>query len=311
MRRAPSGAMAATKPLELDIFGAGRGAAICSDVGTGGAAAKISCVSRMHFQFQYHARDLLDRWSADLGCAPSMVELRVGTFPCAALGAFLLSTVSSAHAQNKTFDCLLEPRQKIKLATHVAGVLKEVAVDRGDVVQKGDVLARLESGVEQALLELAQARAESDAIVKAREARLKFLTKKRERILQLQAKGAASAAALDEVESEYGIALQEVQEAKWNMQIARLDVARAAEVLKQRSILSPIDGVVAERNLFGGEYAYEQAHIMTIAQINPLNVEVFVPVALYGTINMGMEAVVSAEQPVGSSTPLLLKSWIH
>ena len=37
----------------------------------------------------------------------------------------------------------------------------------------------------------------------------------------------------------------------------------------------------------------------TIAQINPLNVEVFVPVALYGTIKIGMEAIVSGEQPVG------------
>jgi membrane fusion protein, multidrug efflux system len=51
--------------------------------------------------------------------------------------------------------------------------------------------------------------------------------------------------------------------------------------------------------LVGSEYAYEQAPIMTIAQINPLNVEVFVPIALYGAINIGMEAIVFGEQPVG------------
>jgi len=185
------------------------------------------------------------------------------------------------------------------LATPVAGVLSEVPVDRGDVIRKGDVLARLASGVEKALLDLAQARAESDATVKAREARLRFLTKKRERIHELQGKGAASTAALDEVESDYAMALEDVREAKANLRIAQLDVVRAAEVLKQRSILSPIDGVVAERNLLGGEYAYEQAPIMTVAQINPLNVEVFVPIALYGTVSIGMEAIVSGEQPVG------------
>ncbi len=211
----------------------------------------------------------------------------------------MVATVSSCFAQARTFDCLLEPRQRIKLATPIAGVLREVAVDRGDVVRKGDVLARLESGIEKALLDLAEARAASDATIKAREARLRFLTKKRERILELQGKGAASAAALDEVESDYAIALEDVQEAKSNLRMAQLDVVRAAEVLKQRSILSPIDGVVAERNLLGGEYAYEQAPIMTIAQINPLNVEVFVPIALYGAITIGMEAIVSGEQPVG------------
>jgi membrane fusion protein (multidrug efflux system) len=218
----------------------------------------------------------------------------------AAFGTFLLiATTSSCMAQARTFDCLLEPRQRIKLATPIAGVLKEVPVDRGDVIHKGDVLARLESGVEKALLDLAEARAESDANIKSREARLKFLTKKRERTMELQGKGAASTAALDEVESDYGMALEDLRDAKSNLRIAQLDVVRAAEVLKMRSIVSPIDGVVAERNLLGGEYAYEQAPIMTIAQINPLNVEVFVPIALYDTINIGMEAIVSAEQPVG------------
>jgi RND family efflux transporter MFP subunit len=185
------------------------------------------------------------------------------------------------------------------LATPIAGVLKEVPVDRGDRIRKGDVLARLESGIEKALLDLAEARAESDATVKAREARLKFLTKKRERILELQGKGAASKAALDEVESDYGVASEELREAQSSLKIAQLDVARASEVLKQRSILSPIDGVVSERNLLGGEYAYEQAHIVTIAQIDPLNVEIFVPVALHGAVSIGMEAIVFGEQPVG------------
>ena len=202
-------------------------------------------------------------------------------------------------AQSRTFDCIFEPRLKIKLATPVSGVLKEVLVDRGDIVRKEQVVAQLESAVDQALLDLAKAKAESDATVKAREARLVFLTKKRERTTSLMAKGAASAAALDEIESDFGVASQDLREAQANLRIAQLEVQRAEEVLKLRSVRSPIDGVVAERNLLGGEYAYDQAPIMTIAQINPLNVEVFVPIALYGTIKAGMEATVTGEEPVG------------
>ncbi len=155
-------------------------------------------------------------------------------------------------------------------------------IDRGDIIRKDQVVAQLESAVDQAQLDLAKAKAESDAVVKAREARFGFLTKKRERTSGLLAKGAASAAALDEIESDFGVASQDLREAQANLRIAQLEVQRAEEVLKLRSIRSPIDGVVAERNLLGGEYAYDQAPIMTIAQINPLNVEVFVPVALYG-----------------------------
>jgi RND family efflux transporter MFP subunit len=209
------------------------------------------------------------------------------------------ATLNCAVAQVRSFDCLLEPRLKIKLATPVSGVLREVMVDRGDIIHKGQVVAQLEAAVDQAMLELAKAKAETDATVKAREARLAFLTKKRERTSGLLAKGAASAAALDEIESDFGVASQELREAQANMRMAHLDVIRAEEVLKLRSIKSPIDGVVAERSLLGGEYAYEQAPIMTIAQIDPLNVEVFVPVALYGAISVGMEATVLGEAPVG------------
>jgi RND family efflux transporter MFP subunit len=185
------------------------------------------------------------------------------------------------------------------VAAQVAGVLKDVPVDRGTVIHKGQLLAQLESGVEEAMLGLAKAKSESDATVRAREARLAFLSRKRDRAHELEKKQVASVAAIDEAESDFGVAAQELREAESDFRIAQLDVVRATEVAKQRSIFSPIDGVVAERSLLGGEYAYEQAPIMTIAQIDPLNVEVFVPASLYGTIKVGMEATVSGEQPIG------------
>ncbi len=212
---------------------------------------------------------------------------------------FVIVNVGTCWSEGRTFDCLLEPRLKIKLATPVAGVLKDVPVDRGSVIHKGDLLAQLESGVEKAQLDLAEARAESDASVKSREARVLFLTKKRERTRTLSEKSIATAATLEEVESDFAVASQELREAETNLRIAGLDVVRASEVLRQRIIISPIDGVVAERSLVGGEYAYEQAPIMTIAQIDPLNVEVFVPIALYDIVKIGMKAIVSGEQPVG------------
>ncbi|WP_334407674.1 efflux RND transporter periplasmic adaptor subunit [Bradyrhizobium sp. AZCC 2289] len=212
---------------------------------------------------------------------------------------FVIVNAGTCLSEGRAFDCLLEPRLKIKLATPVAGVLKDVPVDRGSIIHKGDLLAQLESGVEKAQLDLAEARAESDAGVKSREARVLFLTKKRERTRTLSEKSIATAATMEEVESDFAVAGQELREAQSNLRIAGLDVARASEVLRQRTIISPIDGVVAERSLVGGEYAYEQAPIMTIAQIDPLNVEVFVPIALYDIVKIGMKAIVAGEQPVG------------
>jgi multidrug efflux pump subunit AcrA (membrane-fusion protein) len=70
-------------------------------------------------------------------------------------------------------------------------------------------------------------------------------------------------------------------------------------VLNQRTLRSPVDGVVVERLLVPREYRNEQSLILTLAQIDPLRVEVFVPTAHFGQIRTGSKAVVRPEEPIG------------
>jgi multidrug efflux pump subunit AcrA (membrane-fusion protein) len=69
--------------------------------------------------------------------------------------------------------------------------------------------------------------------------------------------------------------------------------------VNQRYIHSPLDGVVVERTLWNGEYAYEQAPILTLAETDPLNVELFLPIAYYRAVNAGMKVQILPEQPIG------------
>jgi hypothetical protein len=54
-----------------------------------------------------------------------------------------------------------------------------------------------------------------------------------------------------------------------------------------------------ERLLAPGEYRDEQSPVLTLAQIDPLRVEVFVPTAYYGQIQVGTEAQIRPEKPIG------------
>ena len=90
------------------------------------------------------------------------------------------------------------------------------------------------------------------------------------------------------------------------MQLAQLELARAIELLKQRIIRSPINGVVVARALGPGEYAFDQAHLLTVSQIDPLNVEVFVPLSQFGRIRPGTRAEVYPEDPVGGGHPAIV-----
>jgi len=197
------------------------------------------------------------------------------------------------------FECVIEPQQIVKLASPVVGVIARLDVDRGDLVKEGQVVGKLEDGVEAATLALAQVRATNDSPVKSAETRLQFLRRKHERADELHTRAVGSLATLEEAQAEARVAEQQLKEAKLARDIAALEVNHAKEVVKQRTLRSPINGVVVERLLVPGEYRNEQSPVLTIAQIDPLRVEVFVSTAYFGQIRSGSTAEVRPENPIG------------
>ena len=80
-----------------------------------------------------------------------------------------------------------------------------------------------------------------------------------------------------------------------------MEARRADDLLRQRRVTSPVDGIVTERALGPGEFRNDQAHIVTVAQMDPLRVETFLPIALYPRLKPGDTATVLPEAPVGGS----------
>jgi RND family efflux transporter MFP subunit len=221
------------------------------------------------------------------------------------LGVLLTSPVAMTRtpalppASTSEFECVIEPQQVVKLASPVVGVIARLDVDRGDIVRQGQIVGKMEDGVEAAVLALARAKATNEYEVNSAEARVQFLRRKHERLDELHTKSISSLAALEEAAAEFQVAEQQLKEARLNRELALLDVRRAEEVLNQRTLRSPIDGVVVERLLVPGEYRNDQSPVLSLAQIDPLRVEVFVPTAYFGQIRVGSKAEVRPEAPIG------------
>lgn len=217
--------------------------------------------------------------------------------------ASYLAAMLSAAATAAEFDCVIEARQEVDVRTSAEGVIESVFVRRGDTVRKGALLAKLSSGPEQATLDLARSRATMDGEVKAAETRMEITKKKWERSEELYKKNFVSADAKEEAEAEYRLAREQWRAANDNRKLAELEVKRAEEVLAQRSIHSPVTGVVVALLLRPGELASsnQKDPIMTLMEIDPLNVELVLPVSQYGRIKVGQRAKVMPEQPVGGS----------
>lgn len=203
-------------------------------------------------------------------------------------------------AANENVGCAIEPNRRVQLSTAVEGVLDTVKVKRGDVVKAGEIVALLQSGVEKAAVKLAQKRAGLQAQIDARKARVKSAERKFRRAEDLVDKNFVSSEELEEAATELEVAERNLQEALESQQLAKLDLVRAKEQLALRVIKSPIDGVVVQTFLSGGEFAQGQP-ILEIAAIDPLHVEVILPMSEYGQIASGAKARVSPEAPLEGS----------
>lgn len=217
--------------------------------------------------------------------------------------AFLpLLALSIAPAGAAEYDCLIEAKQLIEVRSPVEAVVESVLIQRGETVKRGQVIATLESGPERAALELAKSRANMQGELKAAEARLDLAHKKLIRAEELYKQNFVSVNARDEAQAEYEFSSEQLRQARENQKLAELEVKRSEEVLAMRTIRSPLTGVVVDVLQKPGEFATTndvKQPIAKLAEIDPLHVEVILPVSMYGKIKVGQRGTVMPEQPVG------------
>ena len=224
----------------------------------------------------------------------------------AAAGALMSTGQARAQAE---FDCMIEARQAIEIRSPVEAMIESVRVKRGDSVTKGQILVTLESGPERAAYALAQSRAQAVGEIRAAEARVDITQKKLKRADELVKQNFVSVNARDEAEAEHKLATEELRRAQENQKIAQHEAKRAAEVLAMRTIRSPFSGVVVEVLLKPGEFGAItfKDPILKLAEIDPLHVEVILPVSLYGRVKPGQHATVMPEAPVGGRYDTVVK----
>lgn len=192
--------------------------------------------------------------------------------------------------------CLIEPDRVAEVGSPVIGVIDSMHVERGDVVRKGQVVAVLRAVVERAAVGVAHTRAQAEADVHSAQANREFAHKRALRAEDLFGKNFISQNALDQARTELDMAEQRLAQAREQQRLAQreLDLARAQ--LSQRTIRSPIDGIVVERYADVGE-RIEEKPIVRVAATDPLRVEVVVPAALYGRIQPGAAITITPQLP--------------
>ncbi|SLN59993.1 Multidrug resistance protein MdtE precursor [Roseovarius gaetbuli] len=209
------------------------------------------------------------------------------------IGLLMLGT-APAHALDIR-SCVVMPSQVVEIAVEVPGLVKSVNVGRGDVVKEGDVLLKLTDTALQAQVALATRRASDETQITGVDARIKVLEGQLERVKILYERELIAMRELDRVEAELIGLYQERDRVIADRDLAAIELTRINALLDQRTVISPVNGIVTARNADAGEYADEQGAVMSIATLDPLHVEIFVPQDMANQIEIGAEIEIRLE----------------
>ena len=204
-------------------------------------------------------------------------------------------------AGSAVHDCIIDPSRRLELASPTGGIISEILVDEGARVSAGDAVARLQSTVEEASVELLKVQAADTSAIDAERSRLAFMEARLARQESLAARGVVTAESLEEIRAEVVTSESLLARAEMARRIAEQELVRARAVLARLEIQSPISGLVTRHALDAGEYLHPEAHVVEIVQLDPLRVEAFLPAAAWGRVAVGDVVEMSLASPLGET----------
>jgi membrane fusion protein, multidrug efflux system len=166
--------------------------------------------------------------------------------------------------------------EEAAVAAGAAGKVIATYVERGSVVRKGAVLARLDARAVSA--QAAQADADLEGL-KIQAAQSKLDCERTEKMFE---KGAISKADYDRTHTQ-------CEASKWTVSAAEARRSLTSEALKDTEIRAPFGGLVVERAVSAGEYVRPDSRVATLVDVDALRVEITVPEADISNVKKGMQ----------------------
>lgn len=174
----------------------------------------------------------------------------------------------------------IQPELEIKLSSEVSGEIIDLPVVEGQMVKKGDLLARVNPDVYESVVNRSVAGLETvKASLQQAEASLKESEESYKRNKILFEKGVISKSDWDKAVSAYDIAKANRQSAHYNVQSAMASVSESRDNLRKTTIFSPTNGTISKLDVELGERVVGTVQmtgteIMRVADLSRMEVEV-------------------------------------
>lgn len=184
--------------------------------------------------------------------------------------------VQKAMPRYLTLTGSLTPNESSDVAANGTGAVLLTQVERGQLVEKGDVLARLDART------AALSTAEADAQVGSAKAQLELAQNECDRVDKLWKANAISGVDYDK---QHGACTSAI----WAAKAAEARAAISRKGLSDATVRSPFAGMIAERYVSAGEYVQPSSKVARVVEIDPLRLEITVPEQQVALIKQGQQ----------------------
>lgn len=177
----------------------------------------------------------------------------------------------------------VQPKRKVDVSSDITGRIVELPVREGDVVQRGQVVVRIDPTQYQARVELAQAMLASaqagaaQARANSDQAQRAFV---RARDIRAQNPQLVSQEALEQAETQQRVATANLEAAQHQVDQSAATLREAQDALRKTTIVAPMSGKVTRLAVEEGEVAVpgtfsrETGLLMTVSDLSVIEVTV-------------------------------------
>lgn len=206
------------------------------------------------------------------------------------------------------FSGNVRAENQVALYPEISGIIDQVFVQNGDLVQKGDKLVQLDTNILQQQLQQAEAGYKiSNAELKQAKARFSEIQSEYCRIKQLEERDLTSQSQVEQIEGQLLSAEADVELAKARLDQSKSLVEQRREELGMAVIKAPITGTVGQRNAEIGMQVSSSTQLFLIGDLSKLTVEIVLTENMLNRIETGQTARIFVKNRNGEEVAINAK----
>lgn len=185
----------------------------------------------------------------------------------------------------------IRSRLQSALASQVEGLLVQLDVEEGDLVEKGQVLARLDSN--RAEIEVTRAKADIEyarAVIAQRQEELSNAERDLGRVEELDSLGSAGVSQIDDARTLVASRKALLAQAEAELATAEGDLALAQRELDDMTISAPFAGRIIEKSTEIGQWIGRGDTIVALVSLDKLEARIDIPEDTYPAIAEAQKA---------------------